>query len=123
MIEAQFSPSRSVAIRREVVATFLKLRNEDPGRGLVESLKRNQPSGTGVSTDLEMHFVLLPMERRFAMDAATFVRRYKTGEILKDPIPSESMMVTFLGLCYVANEFYKGLLNRRPYQTSIQASA
>ena len=124
MREGEANPSRSVAIRREVVATFMQLRNEEVSpRGLVEVLKRNQRSGTGVSTELEMHFVILPLERQFGLNAATFRRQHDSGELLNRAIPSESSMVTFLGLCHIATDYYGDLLNRRPYQTISQVSA
>lgn len=124
MREVEVNVSRSVAIRREVVATFMQLRNEEvKPRGLVDVLKRNQRSGSGISTDLEMHFVILPLEREFGMNAATFRRQHDSGELLNRVVPSESSMVTFLGLCDVATDYFADLLNRRPYQTISQVSA
>lgn len=123
MLEA----SRTIAIRREVVAAYVGVVNEKPARrGLVNIFRKrmmeSQP-GTQVATELQMHFQLLPHERQFRMDAATLRRKHNSGELLQDRIPDESSMVTFLGLCYVASEYYKGLLNRRPYQTPLQVSA
>jgi len=124
MVGTEPGIKRSLAIRKEVVATYSRLVNDGSAAiGLLDASNRRESRTRYNGSDLEMHFTLLPHERQFKMDAATFRRRHDSGDIFNYPLPSESEMVSFLGLCYVATEHYNRLLNRRPYQTQVRISA